>query len=308
MSMTLRRRLLDWSLAGLLLVLPALIFRSSLKSAPTGELSGFDQAVLRLSAPLQAATTWFVEGLGGMWSRYVALVDVESENRELRDDNQRLRKELAAASRRAFDIEAIEDLVELKKRTPADTVGARVIAASVSSFFRVLRIRIDRGQREVEPGMAVFTAEGLVGRVAAVYGGHADVMLITDPQSRVDVVVPRTGGRGILLGLGEGDRYRCRIKDVERPSEPNAADGTIKVGDEVVTSGLGAAFPGGMTVGKVSKVTTKDYGMFQEVEVEPAVELATLRAVMVLLAPPPPPDPDADKRKRSEPAFGVRAL
>src|SRR5450432_1673282 len=138
--MTLRRRMVDWSLAGLLLIIPALILRSSLK---TGELSVFDQAVLRVSAPLESAVSWMVEGVGGVWSRYVALVGVEKENRELRDDNDKLCKELAAMARRAYDAEALEQLVELKKRTPADTLGARVIAASTSPFFRVVRIRID---------------------------------------------------------------------------------------------------------------------------------------------------------------------
>jgi rod shape-determining protein MreC len=302
--MTLRRRLVDWSLAALLLVLPAMIFRASVR---TGEPSGFDQAVLRLSAPLQAAVSWLVEGVGGMWSRYVAVVDVEAENRELRADNEKLRRELAAMGRRAFDVEAIEQLVELKKLTPADTVGARVIAASVSPFFRVLRIRIDRGDRELATGMPVITAAGLVGRVVSVYGGHADVMLVADPQSAVDVVIPRTGGRGVLTGLSSLDRYACKIEWLDRPSEPRAVT-AVKVGDKVVTSGLGAAFPAGITVGVVAKVTTKDYGMFQDVEVQPAVDFSTLRAVMVLLAPPPPPDPDADKKRRSEPAFSVRPL
>ena len=67
-----------------------------------------------------------------MWSRYVALVDVEAENRELRDENERLRKELAAMTRAAYDVAALEDLAVVKKRTPADTLGARVIGAPLS--------------------------------------------------------------------------------------------------------------------------------------------------------------------------------
>jgi len=302
--MTLRRRLLDWSLAGLLLVLPALILRSNVRS---GEPSGFDRAVLRVSSPLQAAVSWVIEGLGGMWSRYVALIGVDDENRELRAENERLRKDLAAMKRRAFDVEAIEELVDLKKRTPADTVGARVIAASLTPFFRVVRIRIDRGDKEVAPGMPVITSAGLVGRVAAAYGNHADVMLIADAQSSVDVVVPRTGGRGVLTGLGATDSYRCKIQWLERPSEPNQ-QARVEVGDAVVTSGLGAAFPAGIPVGVVDKVASKDYGMFQEVEVKPAVDFSELRAVMVLVAPPPPADPAAGKPRHAEPAFAVRPL
>jgi rod shape-determining protein MreC len=129
-------------------------------------------------------------------------------------------------------------------------------------------------------------------------------MLISDPGSSVEILLPRTGGRGILTGLGRSDAYTCTLQWLEQPTSPDE-DTTAKVGDKVITSGLGAAFPAGIEVGTVSRVAGKS-GMFQEVEVEPAVDLSTLRAAMVLLAPPPPPDPDGAKARRSAPIYGVR--
>jgi rod shape-determining protein MreC len=317
--MTLRRRLVDWSLTGVLILVPALVLRASLVR---GTPSPLDEALLRLTAPLETGVSWVVEGIGGTWSRYVALVDVEAENRELRDDNERLRKELAAMTRRAYDVAALEDLAVVKKRTPADTLGARVIGAPLSPQFRVLRLKIDRGDREIAPDMPVITSEGPVGRVDKVYGDYADVVLISDPSSRIDVVIrdpaqPATqaggatgaiGARGLLVGMGRPDSYACKIEWLERQGRPSAgADGKVKVGDEVVTSGLGASFPAGLVIGKVGKIIGDD-GMFQSVEVTPAVDVSRVRAVMVLLAPPPPPDPDAKSRRRSESAFGARPL
>jgi len=298
---TYRRRILDWVLTGALIVIPALVLKANLGR---GTPSGLDEALLRITAPLQAGVSWVVEGIGGLWSGYVALVDVEDENRELRAENERLRKELAAATRRAFDIEALEELALVKSKTPADTIGARVIGAPLSAQFRVLRLRIDRGEREVAPGMPVIAGAGPVGRIDKVYGDHADVILISDPESKIEVVIPRTGGRGLLIGMGNPDTYACKIEWLERQMKPEAK---IQVGDEVVTSGLGASFPPGLVVGKVTKIHGDD-GMFQSVEVAPAVDVSRVRAVMVLLAPPPPPDPDADKKRRSEPAFGRRPL
>src|SRR5215468_8939674 len=98
MQLSLRSRVVDWVFAGLLIVLPALVLRASLAR---GTPSALDQALLRLTAPLEAGVSWVVEGVGGIWSRYVALVDTEAENRELREDNERLRKQLAAMTRRA---------------------------------------------------------------------------------------------------------------------------------------------------------------------------------------------------------------
>ena len=299
--MTLRRRLVDWSLAGLLVLLPALVLRSSLSR---GEPSALDEALLRITAPLEAGVSWVVEGLGGMWSRYVALIDVEDENRELRADNDRLRKELAAMSRRAFDVVALEDLAVVKRRTPADTVGARVIGAPLSPQFRVLRLRIDRGKADIQPDMPVIAGAGPVGKIEKVYGDYADVILVSDPGSKIDVVIKDTGARGLLVGLGRADDYACKIDWLERQTRDSTK---VKVGDEVVTSGLGASFPPGLVVGKVSKISGDD-GMFQAVEVSPIVDVSKVRAVMVLLAPPPPPDPDAKTKRKSEPAFGGRPL
>jgi rod shape-determining protein MreC len=314
--MTLRRRLVDWSLTGVLILLPALVLRASLSR---GTPSALDQALLRITAPLETGVSWVVEGIGGTWSRYVALVDVEAENRELRDDNERLRKDLSAMTRKAYDVAALEDLAVVKKRTPADTLGARVIGAPLSPQFRVLRLKIDRGGREVATDMPVITSEGPVGRVDKVYGDYADVVLISDPSSRIDVVIRdpaqpagqatgASGARGLLVGLGRPDSYACKIEWLERQGRPAPGpDAKVKVGDEVVTSGLGASFPAGLVVGKVVKIIGDD-GMFQSVEVKPTVDVSRVRAVMVLLAPPPPPDPDAKSRRRSEPAFGARPL
>jgi len=359
---TVRRRLVDWALTGVLIIVPALVLRASLSR---GAPSLLDEALLRITAPLQTGVSWVIEGIGGTWSRYVALVEVEAENRELREDNERLRRELAAMTRRAYDVAALEDLAVVKKRTPADTLGARVIGAPLSSQFRVLRLKIDRGNREVATDMPVITSEGPIGRVDKVYGDYADVVLISDPSSRIDVVLrdpaqaaaasgaalpggagalgagaapsgpggpgmtaphgasaPNaagassgaaassgpTGARGLLVGLGRPDSYACKIEWLERQGRTRTGtEAKVKVGDEVVTSGLGASFPAGLVVGKVSKIIGDD-GMFQSVEVEPSVDVSRVRAVMVLLAPPPPPDPDARSRRRSEPAFGARPL
>lgn len=207
-------------------------------------------------------------------------------------------------TRKAFDVAALEDLAVVKKRTPADTIGARVIGAPLSPQFRVLRLRIDRGDRDVQTGMPVIVGAGPVGRIDKVYGDYADVVLISDPSSKIEVVIPRTGGRGLLIGNGKPDSYACKIEWLERQLKP---EGKIAVGDEVVTSGLGASFPPGLVVGKVTKINGDD-GMFQSVEVEPVVDVSRVRAVMVLLAPPPPADPDAKTKKKSEPAFGGRPL
>jgi rod shape-determining protein MreC len=297
--MTLRRRLLDYGLALVLLAVPAVMLRANLKDS--SDLNGFDRAVLHVSSPLQAGVSWIVGGVGSVWNRYVWLVDVEAENRELRDENERLARELSALRQQAADVPELVELARLRRRTAAESVGARVVAASVNPHFRIVRLRIDRGEGEVAPGMPIVVRDGLVGRVQRVYGSYADVLLVTDPRSSVDVVIARTGGRGVLTGLSSDRAYRAEIEYLER-------DRKVEVGDRVVTSGLGGAFPAGIEVGTIVEIKTREYGLYQEVEVEPAVDFASLRSALVLLAPPPAPDPDAGADKSAPAAHGVRAF
>ncbi|ACY18406.1 rod shape-determining protein MreC [Haliangium ochraceum] len=292
----LKRRLLDYGLAAVLVAIPAILFHVNLKEP--ANLNRFDEAVLRISSPLQSAATWVVEGIAGSWRRYVTLVGVEEENEELRQRNRELRDELAQAKRQAVDSALLEELVELRRQTPADTIGARVVAADTNAYYRVTRVRLDRGDDSIDVGMPVIDDKGLVGRVGKVYGDYAEVLMLSDPASSIDVFVERTGSHGALRGLGRDDSYACEIEMLER------GEGEVQVGDMVVTSGLGE-FPRGLPVGRITEVKTKDYALFQEVEVEPIADLSSLRAVIVLLAPPPRPDPEGGKSRQSARAFGM---
>ena len=99
------------------------------------------------------------------------------------------------------------------------------------------------------------------------------------------MVVPRTGGRGILRGKAGENGYRCSIEYLAR-GEP------VKEGDAVVTSGVGGAFPRNLAVGHVTRIIPGAVGLYQDVEVTPDVDFARLTDVLVVVAPPPAADPD----------------
>jgi rod shape-determining protein MreC len=174
-----------------------------------------------------------------------------------------------------------------------------VVASSINNHFRVTRLRLDNGDAQIEEGMPVVSADGLVGRILHVYGRQSDVLLVSDAQSSIDVVIPETGGRGLVRGLGRDDSYACQVEWVEQGP-------AIEVGQKVVTSGLGKHFPPGLVVGTVSRVGESTNGLYQNVELEPAASLSTLDEVLVLLEPPAPPDPSADKQRKSSLARETR--
>ncbi len=272
--MTLTRRARELVIVATLLAVPVLFLRANL--AATDHLNVVDRAILRVSAPLQAAVTGAVRAVGNTWTRYIALVHSKADNARLSDENAKLRAELVAANNAAARAGDLEKLLALRASLQFDTLSARVVAVETSAFFRVVRVTLDRGGEEVKPGMAVIASAGVVGRVQRVFGGWCDVLLAADPKSSIDVVVARTGGRGVVKGIAGSDRYRTRIEYLERKDE--AAEG-----DLVVTSGLGAFFPRDLPVGKIVKVDRHGFGLYQEAEVQPVVDFGKLRDVLIVV-------------------------
>jgi rod shape-determining protein MreC len=293
------RRLL---VAAALLLLLAVALRASLR-APE-QLSPVDRAVIRVTAPLQGALVGLFRKISDGVSRYAGLVRVKADNERLSQENTALRAELQSLQPLAARAERLERLLELRSQVLADTVAAQVVGMETSQQFRVMRLRIapggsrlGAGASEVRAGMPVLATGGVVGRIARTAGPVADVQLVTDPKSSIDVVLPRTGSRGVLKGVSDDRRALCRVEYLVQKD-------TVQLGDLVLTSGLAGLFPRDIPVGKVVRLRKTDASLYQEVEVEPAVDFGRLHEVLVVLSPPPPPDPDAGKR----PVEGARGL
>jgi len=291
---TASKRLREAAVVGGTLLAAIIALRMSAKNP--GELSALDRGILRLVSPAQSAMSFLARGITGVAGRYMELTHVRAENETLVRENKKLRTELIEMRRLAEESGRYQRLLGLRDVTPAETIAARVIAVDASPYFRVARVEIDHGEGTVRRGMPVLTPEGVVGRINRVAGGSSDVMLLVDPRSAIDVLVPRTGGRGILRGKSGENGYRCSIEYLAR-GEP------AREGDAVVTSGLGGAFPRNLAVGHVTKVIPGAVGLYQDVEVTPDVDFGRLADVLVVVAPPPAPDPEAGSHH--QPARGL---
>jgi rod shape-determining protein MreC len=278
-----------------LLALSLVLVRQSARNP--GDLGLIDRALLRLIAPAQGLLARGAYGVGHLFSRYLVLVDVEARNRALRQENLNLRNQLADAKRVSQESGRLRRLLDLRDSLSTATVAARVVAMDASPYFRVARVRLELGEARVTRGMPVIAHDGVVGRIDRVSGSTADVQLAVDPASAIHVLLPRTAGRGILVGKPGGNGYRCEIQYVGR-SEPT------RVGDQVVTSGVGE-FPRDYPVGTVSKVVEGKAGLFQEVEVTPHVDFARLSEVLVVVAPGPTAEPETARPAAPTPGRGL---
>ena len=257
-----------------LLILPFLVLQANLKDP--SKVNAFDKVIVELSGTLQQAGVSAADAVGAVIQEYFYLVDVGRENERLRLDNARYREENRQLRLLGHENERLRQLLELRTRIGGDAVSAQVIGKDTSEYFRVVRLVVDRGERDrVRVGMSVVSSEGLVGQVSRLTGHRADVRLTVDQQSAVDIIIPRTGTRGMLRGTGERTRYAARIEYLERTDE-------IRVGDDVYTSGLGHRFPASILVGRVTEVRRREFGLYQQAEVTPSVDFSALEEVLIL--------------------------
>ena len=274
--MHLYRRFRDAALCIVLLALPFFVLRANLKDP--ARTNAFDRVILEASAPIQYGTTQLAQGVSSLLQEYVYLVDVKRDNDRLRAENARLLEDNNRLLAAATENRRLRRLLQLRDELRGNLLSAQVIGKEVSPYFRVTRVVLDRGERDhVRPGMPVITADGLVGQIRRTYSRYADVLLTADKTSAIDVVVQRNGARGMLKGTGAEENYVCQLEQLSR-------DDDVQPGDVVVTSGLGQRFPASILVGEVKQVVKREYGLYQEATVVPAVHFSRLEEVLILTA------------------------
>lgn len=258
-----------------LLLIPLVVLYASVRD-PSRQ-TAFDRNVLRPLGWVQSMATSSARVVSDFLGDYVLLFEVREENDRLASRVARLDMERHVLLEQGVENRRLRSLLQLRERIGGELIAGEVIARDIAPpFFRVTRVELDRGSRDrVRSGMPVLSGSGLVGLVLNAGAQTADVQLIVDRRAAVDVIIQRTGARGMLRGTGEEERYLARIQFLGR-------EDALRVGDLVHTSGLGQRFPPSILVGRVTRIVREDFGLYQEVEVTPAVDFSRLDEVLIL--------------------------
>jgi rod shape-determining protein MreC len=190
---------------------------------------------------------------------------LREENVRLTRENERLLAWQESAHRLAAQNEVLQSLLDYKPGPKAHFVTARVIGDSGGAFVRSVLINAGTSQG-ISKGQAAVTGKGLAGQVVQVGYRSARVLLITDINSRVPVLVEGSRKRAILAG-DNGILPRLTFLPVNASVAP---------GDRVVTSGHGGVFPPGLPVGRI---TVADDGVLR---VAPFFELDRLEYIRLV--------------------------
>jgi rod shape-determining protein MreC len=221
--------------------------------------------------PLEKGIVWCQNGVRGLWHGYFYLRGVRQENRELKQEIERLEIERVRLNEDAEQAHRLQAILGFKEQFIARTVAAQVIGSSGSEQSR--SIYIDKGSRDgIRPDMAVITADGIVGKVLRGVQSHvASVLLIDDQTSGVGAILEKSRLQGVLRGTPAGEVVLEKVM----------TDESVQPGERVLTSGGDRIFPKGLPVGTVTKVSPGQE-LFLNIRVKPAADLGRLEEVLVI--------------------------
>jgi len=161
--------------------------------------------------------------------------------------------------------------LNFRKTIPFTTIPAQVIGRDPSNWSNSLII--DKGLNGgIKQNRAVLSTKGLVGRVLEVGVYSAKILLITDPNSKVGVMIQRNRQGGILIGLPDG---RCKIIYI-------ALDSDVMPGDKVITAGFGTIFPKDILVGEVLRVDKEPGRLYKSAVIKTAEDLSKLEEILCI--------------------------
>jgi rod shape-determining protein MreC len=220
--------------------------------------------------PLEKALVWTETSTRYAWHNYFYLRGVRAENRDLKQQIERMSLERVRMSQDADQARRLQALLAFKEQFISGTMAAQVIGGSGSELSR--SVYIDKGESDgIKPDMAVITADGIVGKVLRVYRSTALVLLIDDQTSGVGALLDKTRLQGILRGTPSGEVVLEKVM----------SDETVPAGEMVLTSGGDGIFPKGLLVGRVTSVAPGSE-LFLNIHVRPATDLSKLEEVLVV--------------------------
>lgn len=268
--MLIPRKYQSIALAAVLLIVSLVILSySAVRLSETGLLR---KIVLETAAPIEDAINISLKSLHDVWKRYLFLVGLEDENRRLRHESAVLNDQINLYREGYLEGIRLRKLLSIKDDIKHRTVVARVIDNDRTTLFKTLLI--NKGTADgLRVGLPVLADRGVVGRIIESSWHASRVLLMIDDNSNIDALIQRSRAQGILQGAGSAG---CNLKYISRVEN-------VQTGDVVLSSGLAGVFPKGLLLGVVTGASRREGGLFQKIDVSPAVDFGKLEEVLALV-------------------------
>lgn len=221
---------------------------------------------------LEYAINWPVQFVGHSKIIFTRRHHLIEQNNALNTENLLLKAKVQRLTAIENENNQLKALLHSSSYLPNKMVIAELLAVDVDPYLN--QVILNKGRKDrIYVGQVVLDATGVMGQVIQVGLFTSRVLLINDSHSGVPVQIVRNGIRAIAVG----DSYSRKLRLLH---VPETAD--VKLGDLLVTSGLGQHYPLGYPVGQIIKITKDPAMQFSNIEIEPSAKLDQSREVLLL--------------------------
>ena len=197
---------------------------------------------------------------------------LQSENESLRQENLLLHSRLEKLHSLEADNRRLKRLLGQSEQIAENVLLAELVEVSLEPYTQ--QISLNKGSSDdVYVGQPVINGDGVIGQVVHTSQFQSTVTLLTDPGSAIPVMVMRNGLRGVLFGTGVRNKLALPYM---------TADADIRVGDLLISSGMGGRFPTGYPVATVTEVIQQPSDEFLTINTLPVTQLDHGREVLLI--------------------------
>lgn len=254
-----------------LCVLSVLLLTFYIREGDTGPIHAVRSGVVTVTSPLKMAGSVIASPFNALGNIFSNLTASQETLSDLRDQNAELTAKVAELSEAQETATRLEALVGLQSTYNLQSTAARIIGGSSDAWTQT--VTIDKGSADgFTVGMPVCNAYGVIGQITECALNVSTVLLINDETSGVAAMIQSSRAQGMLRGQADGS---LRLEYVPAEAE-------VKVGDIVITSGIGGVFPKGLPLGTVTSVEKSDNDVYYTISVRTQSSTENNEEVLVI--------------------------
>ena len=233
--------------------------------------SRFQIAVQTITYPVQTSVQSVVSTIKNIWNSYINLIEVNEENNMLKEELLNMEGRLNQHIENSVQFLRLRSQLLFAQNKARKEIFSEIIGESADNNHQIRLI--NRGSNQLlQRNFIVIRKEGLVGRIQSVSPYQSSVQLIIDHRSRVPALIQRNRVKGLIYGTHDG----IEMRQINQHAK-------IKIGDRVISSGLGNLYPKGILIGWVSGIQHKSHELFKTARLDSAVDFNQIEEVFAIL-------------------------
>ena len=226
-----------FSLIVLIIISTILIYVETIETKPLNYLRSSIKDIIYRGALVATVPS---KGFSSLTNAVKNHVNLYSNYSQLKEENDKLKNNISKSDFLELENIQLRKLIEEQVQSPFNLVSARVMLDKQSPYLNSFVINIG-GNKNIKNGMAVLDGKNFVGRIVDVNFFSSRVLLVSDLNSKIPVIVEPSGHHAILSGRGTNKPILEYLPE----------NYTIQDGDKVYTSGKEGIFSPGIPIGEI---------------------------------------------------------